>query len=176
MHEGQQRLQQQFREINIYKDLEDRGTPPAAAPTTAPLRRKLAAKSPAIVASSPGETTDDEGDTTPLQTRADAKAFRRRNDMEKIGMKIIRQPAEHGIRHDTYKWVAQTETFYEASKYFQENSPNKLGHAHYRESRLSEEDMKSYLLHVSVAHLCNHLVTYLTFMSTICSTKRQAHQ
>ena len=89
MHEGRQHLKQRLREIKIHKDLEDKGMPPAPTPATAPLRRKLAGNRPAIVASSPEETRDEEGDTTPLQTRADAKAFRRRNDLEKIGMKII---------------------------------------------------------------------------------------
>ena len=107
MHDGQRHLQQQFREINIYKDLEDKAMPPAPTPAIAALRRKHAAKRPPIVASQPEETTDE--DATPLRIKADAKAFRRRNDMEKIGMKMIQQPAEHGTRHNTYTWVAQKE-------------------------------------------------------------------
>ena len=83
--------------------------PPAPTPAIAALRRKHAAKRPLILTSQPEETTDEDGDTTPLWTKADAKAFCRRNDMEKIGMKIIQQPAEHGTMHNTYRWVAQTE-------------------------------------------------------------------
>ena len=63
--------------------------------------------------------------------------------MKEIAIKTIRKPAEQWIAHDTYKWVAQAETFSEASKYFKENAPNKVGHTHSRESQLLEEDMKS---------------------------------
>lgn len=148
IQEGCERLQEQFRTINIYQEL-----PRTAAATAA---RKVAAARKTLEEVPPSvDTTDEETveeDPTPLETKADAKAFRCRKDVGAVVARMMK-PAEQGIKYDIFEWVTRKSTHENAAKYFQENSPNRGSHATPERVKLSEEDMKSYVMQVSVALL-----------------------
>lgn len=96
---------------------------------------------------------------------ADAKAFRRRNDLTAAVVRAIK-PAENGITYDIFKWVTDAATFANAGKYFKENMPQEGRLALTGQLKLSEKDMKSYMMHVSVALLCNHFCNSAYYLVT----------
>lgn len=148
IEEGCERLQEQFRNINIYKEL----TRTAAAPAA----QKVAARKTPALAPPSAEITDHEEDRALLETKADVKAFCRRSDMDAVVAKMLNPAAGEGIKHDTLMWVTKRTTFVNASQHFQENAPNKSLHANPGHAKLSEGDVKSFIMQVSVALLCNH--------------------